>query len=125
LRGGRPIELALLSVGLTPSLILRGVLDADGRYAAPLGALSFGLSVLDHIPPDLARAWQALAPEFIHDSGTMFELFNEPKLDWSRAGSHQTWAQGMRALIDNARSLGRRTSFCWMVWTMRSDCSPG
>ena len=52
------------------------------------------------------RAWQALAPAFIHDGGIMFELFNEPRLDWGKPGSHQAWAHDMQMLIDTVRELG-------------------
>ncbi|MRT01773.1 cellulase family glycosylhydrolase [Ralstonia pickettii] len=53
-----------------------------------------------------SRAWQSLAPPLIHDNGIMFELFNEPRMDWGSAASHKTWAAGMQILIDLVRSLG-------------------
>lgn len=55
---------------------------------------------------DTIRAWRALAPDFVHDDGIMFELFNEPHLEWGKADSHRQWAQGMQMLIDTVRSLG-------------------
>ncbi|WP_353073618.1 cellulase family glycosylhydrolase [Tunturiibacter gelidoferens] len=68
---------------------------------------SGGLQNMAGMPDDgTTRAWQSLAPGFVHDPGVMFELFNEPKLDWNKAGSHQIWAQDMQALIDEVRSLG-------------------
>ncbi|MEE3626902.1 cellulase family glycosylhydrolase [Nitrospirillum sp. BR 11752] len=68
---------------------------------------SGGLQNMAGMPDDgTTRAWQALAPQFVHDPGIMFELFNEPKLGWTQPGSHQIWAQGMQTLIDEVRSLG-------------------
>ncbi|MHB8812756.1 MAG: cellulase family glycosylhydrolase [Steroidobacteraceae bacterium] len=65
---------------------------------------------LQHMPDmpsaGTRRAWRALAPPFIHDGGVMFELFNEPRLDWGKPGSHQVWAEGMQRLVDEVRSLG-------------------
>src|SRR6201999_2087607 len=87
---GRPIELALISAGLAPGLILRGVLDADGRYAAPLGALSFGLTVLDHFPPDLAQEHD-LVPLVCHGT-TLLALARSVTPPWRQISSRGvTW----------------------------------
>jgi endoglucanase len=36
----------------------------------------------------------------------MFELFNEPRLEWNKPDSHRLWAQDMQMLIDEVRALG-------------------
>jgi endoglucanase len=51
------------------------------------------------------RAWKNLAPEFTHEGGVMFEVFDEPcKMDTPEA--HTEWAADMQPLIDAIRGAG-------------------
>lgn len=65
-----------------------------------------GIPNLPCMPNDSTiRAWQTLAPSLIHDSGVMFELFDEPCKS-SNASSQQEWARDTQPIIDAVRGLG-------------------
>lgn len=66
-----------------------------------------GIANLPCMPNDsTVRAWRSIAPSFIHDSGIIFELFNEPCKYEGNPKNKTDWAQTMQVVIDDLRSLG-------------------
>ena len=58
------------------------------------------------MPSDnVARGWKTIAPSLIHDTGVMFELFDEP-CKWMNNQTKAEWAHGMQNLINTVRGLG-------------------
>jgi len=86
----QPIEIALLAAGLAPAQLLRGVLEADARYLAPLGPLYFGLRVLEVMPAEVARAY-GIVPLVSHDT-TILALTLPGAAAWQRiVHADRTW----------------------------------
>jgi endoglucanase len=52
------------------------------------------------------RAWRSIAPSFVHDSGVIFEPFNEPCKYEGDPKNKTEWAQTMQPVIDELRGLG-------------------
>jgi type IV pilus assembly protein PilB len=89
-RPEQPIELALLAVGLAPTQLLRGVLEAEARYLARLGPLYFGLRVLEVMPAEVARA-HGIVPLVTHDT-TILALTRPGAPAWQLiAHAERTW----------------------------------
>ena len=66
-----------------------------------------GIPNLPCMPSDsTVRAWQSIAPAFIHDSGIIFEPFNEPCKYEGNQTNKTDWAQTMQPVIGELRSLG-------------------
>ncbi len=66
-----------------------------------------GIPNLPCMPNDsTARAWKSIAPIFTHDSGTIFEPFNEPCKYEGNPKNKLEWARSMQTVIDELRHLG-------------------
>ena len=71
-----------------------------------------GISNLPCMPSDsTVRAWRSIAPSFVHDSGVIFELFNEPCKYEGNPKSRTEWAQTMQPVMDELRGFGATNIF--------------
>ena len=92
-----PELVAAIKQARAADLVVIVSLDAQGEN---------GIEGLPCMPDQsTVRAWQTLAPAFVHDGGILLDAFNEPCKTANPADKAE-WAQGTQAVIDALRGLG-------------------